>query len=161
MTSYRVLVIFLVVFTSDRFSAHEMQFSTSVRSTQNSESSSLQTNTSIENIIRAHLRPEGPPVRDDLPLNHHHLRRLTALTIHDHVLSDFSVLQAANLASLRLYNCHIGDFNSVSLLRGLKELHLLNCEIKNISAIATLRGLTHLSLTDNHIVDISALSRCK
>jgi hypothetical protein len=118
---------------------------------------------SIENIIRSHLRPDNPPVRDDIPINNHHLRSLTALSIYGQRFKDFSIFQRGslgNLESLRMYNCQVRDFDNI-LSGGIKELHLRGCRIKNIPFIAKLIWLTNLSLTNNHIRDISALSNCK
>jgi len=118
---------------------------------------------SIENIVRAHLRPDSPPVRDDIPINNHHLRRLTALSIHGQRFKDFLIFRRGSLGSLeslRMYNCQVRNFDTI-LSGGIKELHLRGCRIKNISFIAKLIWLTNLSLTNNHIRDISALSNCR
>ncbi len=123
----------------------------------------VQPYSSIENIIRAHLRPDGPPVRDDIPINNHHLRRLTALSIHGQPFKNFLIFQRGSLGSLdslRMYNCQVRDFDTI-LSGGIKELHLRGCRIENISFLAKLIWLTNLSLTNNHIRDISALSNCR
>ena len=125
------------------------------------ESARVQIYPSIENIIRAHLRPDSPPVQNDIPINDHHLRRLTALSIRQQTFRNFLIFRGGNLDSFRMYNCYVEDFNSIAFLLGIKELHVRNCRIRDISPIAKLRGLTNLSLTDNDIEDISALSRCK
>lgn len=121
----------------------------------------IQAYPSIEDIVRAHLHPDRPPVQDDIPINCHHLRRLTALSIRYQTFGSFAIFRGGNLDSLRMYNSEVQDFNSVAFLLGIRELHIRNCGIKDISPLARLRELTNLSLTDNHIKDISALSRCK
>jgi len=125
------------------------------------ESARVQTYPSIENIIRAHLRPDSPLVQDDIPINDHHLRRLTALSIRKQTFGNFFIFRGGNLDSLRMYNCHVEDFKSIAFLLGIKELHLRDCRIENISFLAKLRWLINLSLTNNHIGDISALSNCR
>ncbi len=124
----------------------------------------VQPYSSIENIARAHMRPDGPLVRYDTPVNDHHLLRLTALSIREQRSRDFLIFHRGSLRSLeslRVYNCQVQwvDFKTI-LPGGLKELHLRGCRIENISFIAKLIWLTNLSLTNNHIRDISALSNC-
>ena len=125
------------------------------------ESRELKLNPLLEDIVRNHLRNDGPLVQDDIHINNHHLLRLNALSINHLTLRSFTVFRNARIESLRLYNCEIGDFSSIRFLPGIKELHLRNCRIKNISSLANLSELKHLSLTDNNIEDISALSKCK
>ena len=116
---------------------------------------------SIEHIVRAHLSPDGPVLKDNVPLNLHHLGRLTALSLHDQTFQSFRIFRNTRLRSLRMYSCQIEDFNGIEFLGGIKELHLRNCQIKDISMITELSELTSLSLTDNLVADISALSRCR
>ena len=126
-----------------------------------SQTYELMSSPSIEDIIRAHLRADGPSVEHNIPLNNHHFKRLTALSIREKTFKSFAIFRDGGPEILRMYNCEIEDFNSIEIMSGIKELHLRNCKIKDISPLGRLTKLTHLSLTDNHIEDVSALSRCR
>ena len=156
-----IVLILLVVCITAISVARELETSPSLKATRNIESTRLQAYLSIEHIVRAYLTPDGPTMQSDIPLNHHHFRRLTALSLHGQSFRSFRVFSHLPLKSLRMYSCQVEAFNSIEFLHGFEELHLRNCQIKDISIIAKLSGLTSLSLTDNHIVDITPLSRYK
>lgn len=155
---HKVLVIFFAIYVLGFSLACGLE---SVLSVENIENTHLQDYPSIEHIVRAHLTHDGPPLQNNIPLNYHHLRRLTALSIRDQTLRNFLIFRGGSLGSLHLYNCQIEDFNSFTFLSGIEELHLRKCQVKDIAPLAKLTELTNLSLTDNHIVDISPLSHCK
>ena len=160
---YRVLIVLFTVCMSATSAARELETSSPLKAGGDIESYRLQDYPSIDRVVRAHLAPDGPPIENDIPINHHHFRRLTALSLHDQSLRSFHIFEELPLNSLRMYSCHVEDFNSVSIgcLYGCEELHIRNCQIKDISILAKLSGPTSLSLTDNHIVDISPLSRSR
>ena len=158
---YRVLFVLFAVFMPATSAVSELESSPSLRATADIDSTLLHAYPSIEHIVRAHLTPDGPPIQNDIPLNLHHLRRLTAFSIRDKAFRDFLIFRGGRLRSLRLYNCQVEDFNSFTFLYGMEELHLRKCQIKDVSHLAELTELRNLSLTDNHIEDISTLSRCK
>ena len=157
----RVLILLFAVYVPAISAAREIESSPLLKPTGNIDSISLKDYPSIEKIIRTQLTPDAPPINNNIPLNYHHFRRLTALCLHDQSFRSFHIFSLLPLKSLRMYNCHIEDFNSIECLPGFEELHLRSCQIKDISIFTKLSGPTSLSLTDNFIVDISSLSRYK
>ena len=116
---------------------------------------------SIDYIIRSHLCADGPLLQDDIPINEHHLRRLTALSIHKQNIKDLKIFKYARLKSLRMFDCKIQDFNDIQFLNEIQELYVWNCDISNISSLVRLTELKNLSLACNQVKDISVLSQCK
>ena len=116
---------------------------------------------SIDQVIRSHLHADGPLLKDDIPINEHHLRRLTALSLYKQNIKDLTIFRYARLKSLRMFDCKIPDFNDIRFLNEIQELYAWNCSISNISPLANLTELSNLSLACNQVKDISALSQCK
>ena len=156
----RVFIFLFAICILSMSAEHEMELFPSIEAIGDIQSARLQDYPSIENAIRAHLRPDSPPIQNDIHINDHHLKRLTELSIYQHTFKNFLIFRGGSLGSLRMYDCQVKDFNSISFLLGIKELHIQNCRIGDISSLAKLRDLTYLSLTNNNIKDISALSRC-
>jgi hypothetical protein len=116
----------------------------------------------LEAIVRAHLRPEGPVSETGTPITRHHMRDLVSLSIRNQTISNFVVFADSSLDSLRLYNCRISNFGTIGRLCTLKELHVRGCGIKDISPLKAMAGwVTYLSLANNEIKDISVLSACR